>query len=76
MDELKYSKAILTLLQDFAEAGCRVFLISSDQLDVRKPLSSATTIDVQASGEDLERYVAQSFAESDFANVITARMEL
>ncbi|KAL0257966.1 hypothetical protein SLS55_007134 [Diplodia seriata] len=72
-DELETPKEIVSLLQAFAEAGCKVCVTSRDIPEVRGPLSAAKHIHIRnASPEDLATYIRSRFAESDFCDALTA----
>ncbi|KAL1641063.1 hypothetical protein SLS58_006335 [Diplodia intermedia] len=72
-DELEHPKEIVSLLQAFAEAGCKVCVTSRDIPEVRGPLSAAKHIHIRnASPEDLATYIRSRFAESDFCDALAA----
>ena len=59
-DELE-TKQIISYLQSFVDAGCRVLITSRDHPDLREAFSAAKQIEAHASSEDLTVYVSIDF---------------
>ncbi len=64
-DELE-TKQVVSRLESFVDAGCRVLVTSRDHPDLREAFSAARQIEAHASSEDLTVYVQHRFGESDF----------
>ncbi|KAF9639089.1 ankyrin repeat-containing protein [Lasiodiplodia theobromae] len=72
LDELEKSEEVISLLQSFVQAGCKVCVMSRDTPDIRDSLSGAKHMEVRASREDMVTYAKARFQESDFCNVFEA----
>jgi hypothetical protein len=68
-DELE-TKQIVSRLQSFIDAGCRVLVTSRYHPDLNEAFSNAKQIEAHASTEDLTIYVKHRFAESDFRDTV------
>lgn len=68
-DELE-TKQIVSRLQYFVGAGCRVLVTSRDHPDLREAFPTARQIEAHASNEDLTVYVEHRFGDSDFRDKV------
>ncbi|KAB2576395.1 putative ankyrin repeat protein [Lasiodiplodia theobromae] len=72
-DELESPKEVVSLLQSFVKAGCKVCVTSRDIPEIRGPLSTDKQVNIKsASREDLATYIKARFAESDFCDALAA----
>jgi hypothetical protein len=68
-DELE-TKQIVSRLQSFVNAGCKVLVTSRYHPDLSEAFSNAKQIEAHASTQDLTVYVKHRFAESDFRDTV------
>jgi hypothetical protein len=68
-DELE-TRQIVSRLQSFVDAGCRVLVTSRDQPDLREAFQTARQIEACSSSEGLALYIEHRFGETDFRDKV------
>ena len=67
-DELEKPGDLLCQIQNLVDSGGRVLITSRDVSKVRRHVEKATKVQVRSAGEDMRKYLANRFRESELCD--------